>query len=493
MKNRVKSVICILISLILAFGLIACGTETSQPNPPVGSSETESKSETETESTTESETVTESETATESEKETETETESEKETETESETESEIEQPSYTYTDMDKTMYAINAVNVRDLPSTDGTKIGAIGKGESVQVTGKCNETNWYRISYAGGVAYVAASYFSEEKPKEEVPPENTDTKYIEGDVSNTNPDADEIFGKMHGTVLVIGKAGYETIGYSDSSATDYAQIITDLANALDGYSKVYSIPIPKSSGIQYDDAYQNVVHKTNQGTTIDKLLGKMGDKVVKVDVFETMWEHRNEYLYFRTDHHWTQTGAYYAYTEFCKAKGITPKLMNEYKQVVAHGYVGSYYNYSKQDGVAYAPFKRYPDTVYTYSPISNATMTITDRNGKSYNWPIVSDLTGKKGTYNCFIGGDNPYSIIKNKDVTDGSSCIVVKESFGNAFVPLLVDQYETVHIIDARYWKGDLVTFAKENNVQDVIMINNLSAIFSKDRRADLKKIIY
>ena len=84
MKNRVKSLIYILISLILAFGLIACGTETSQPNPPVGSSETESKSETETESTTESETVTESETATESEKE--TETESEKETETETET-----------------------------------------------------------------------------------------------------------------------------------------------------------------------------------------------------------------------------------------------------------------------------------------------------------------------------------------------------------------------------------------------------------------------
>lgn len=491
MCKKTKNLIVILLVVSMTFVLIACGNQAAGPNPSESTSDSDKQSESQTETQKESESEKESETETETQKE--TEKESEKETETEKESESE-KGPVYSYKDMDATMYAISTVNVRNAPSIDGEKIGSVTEGDAVKVTGLCNETGWYRIVFGDGVGYVNAYYFSAEKNQvDNNPPQDDVPGDIEGDVSNDNPDPDEVFGKMVGTVLVIGKAGYETVAYSDSSAQDYATIITDLANALDGYSKVYSIPIPKSSGIQYDDKYENVVHKTNQGTTIDKLLAKMGDKVVKVDVFETMWEHRYEYLYFRTDHHWTQTGAYYAYTEFCKAKGITPKLMSEYKQVVASGYIGSYYNYSKVDGVGYAPFKRYPDTVYTYIPTSNATMTVTDRNGKSFNWPIVSDLTGKKGTYNCFICGDNPYTVIKNKEVTDGSSCIVVKESFGNAFVPLLVDQYETVHIIDARYWRGNLITFAKENNVQDVIMINNLSAVMNSTRRSDLKKIIY
>ena len=62
---------------------------------------------------------------------------------------------------------------------------------------------------------------------------------------------------------------------------------------------------------------------------------------------------------------------------------------------------------------------------------------------------------------------------------MTDGSSCVVVKESFGNAFVPFLTDHYQTIHVIDYRYWKGSLSQFVTENNVQDVLFVNNLSAI--------------
>ena len=82
---------------------------------------------------------------------------------------------------------------------------------------------------------------------------------------------------------------------------------------------------------------------------------------------------------------------------------------------------------------------------------------------------------------YGTFITGDNSYSVINNPDVTDGSSCVVVKESFGNAFVPFLTDHYQTIHVIDFRYWKGSLSQFVTDNNVQDVLFVNNLSAIRS------------
>lgn len=94
----------------------------------------------------------------------ETEIETETEVETEIETETEPEEQ-YTYTDMSKTMYAKQAVNVRDLPSTDGNKLGGLSKAEEVTITGQCNETNWYRIEYNGSVGYVSDSYLVDEKP----------------------------------------------------------------------------------------------------------------------------------------------------------------------------------------------------------------------------------------------------------------------------------------------------------------------------------------
>ncbi len=88
---------------------------------------------------------------------------------------SKLERPKYTYTDMNKTMYAKSSVNVRDLPSTDGNKLGGLSSGQEVKVTGKCNETGWFRIDYNGKVAYVSNSYLQDNKPVAETPtPEPT-------------------------------------------------------------------------------------------------------------------------------------------------------------------------------------------------------------------------------------------------------------------------------------------------------------------------------
>ena len=75
--------------------------------------------------------------------------------------------PEYTYTDMDKTMYAQKSVNVRDLPTTDGQKLGALALNQEVNVTGQCAETAWYRIVYNDGVAYVSDKYLGDAKVEE--------------------------------------------------------------------------------------------------------------------------------------------------------------------------------------------------------------------------------------------------------------------------------------------------------------------------------------
>ena len=84
---------------------------------------------------------------------------------------------------------------------------------------------------------------------------------------------------------------------------------------------------------------------------------------------------------------------------------------------------------------------------------------------------------TGAK--YSCFAGSDNPLTVFQNKDVTDGSKCIVIKESFGNAMMPFIADHYQTVYEIDYRHWDGNLAEFAKKNGVTEVIFLNNMSML--------------
>lgn len=70
----------------------------------------------------------------------------------------------YSYTELSQTMYAQSTVNVRDLPEQSGAKLGSLTTNQEVTVTGQCNETGWYRISYNGGEGFVSDSYLGTEK-----------------------------------------------------------------------------------------------------------------------------------------------------------------------------------------------------------------------------------------------------------------------------------------------------------------------------------------
>lgn len=96
---------------------------------------------------------------------------------------SEPEQSTYSYTDKSATMYAQSSVNVRDLPDTNGNKVGGLSTNQEVSVTGQCNETGWYRINYNGGTAYVSNSYLGDSKVETK---KNTNSNNSSQSSSNT-------------------------------------------------------------------------------------------------------------------------------------------------------------------------------------------------------------------------------------------------------------------------------------------------------------------
>ena len=281
------------------------------------------------------------------------------------------------------------------------------------------------------------------------------------------------------GGVYVVGSAGYEMYNYVGSLAEKYQSTVNAVADSLSGVSQVYAMAIPLSSGITLPDELFSDIPGSDQAQAEKDILAGMGQNVKTIPLHDVMMSHRTEYIYFRTDHHWTALGAYYAYVQFCTAKGITPHNLSDYEVSQFPGFLGSFYN----DGGKPDAMKNDPDTVNAYHPVS---ATASMKHGDNENSPltggqvIFDESTASASLkYGTFIMGDNPFTVIENPEVSNGESCIVVKESFGNAFVPFLVDHYQTVYVVDYRYYSGSITQLARDKGVKDVLFVNNLSAI--------------
>ena len=281
------------------------------------------------------------------------------------------------------------------------------------------------------------------------------------------------------GGVYVVGSAGYEMYNYVGSLAEKYQSTVNAVAESLSGVSQVYAMAIPLSSGITLPDELFSDIPGSDQAQAEKDILAGMGQNVKTIPLHDVMMSHRTEYIYFRTDHHWTALGAYYAYVQFCTAKGITPHNLSDYEVSQFPGFLGSFYN----DGGKPDAMKNDPDTVNAYHPVSaTASMKYGDNeNSTLTGGQVIFDESTASASlkYGTFIMGDNPFTVIENPEVSNGESCIVVKESFGNAFVPFLVDHYQTVYVVDYRYYSGSVTQLARDKGVKDVLFVNNLSAI--------------
>lgn len=279
-----------------------------------------------------------------------------------------------------------------------------------------------------------------------------------------------------------VDNTAFEQYSYVDSSAQAYADIVNGVAEKLKGTVQVYDIAIPTAIGIVLpDDIAATLPNNSDQDAAIKKIFAKISDDVVKVNSYDNLMQHRDEYLYFHTDYHWNGRGAYYAYEAFCNAKGITPYTLEERKQQNFENFLGVLYWKNSSEDEA---LKTNPDTVEAFHPHSaNAKMRYTDQKGDTYDWDIIRDVSDWKPStkYSTFAAADNPIAVFENPDVTDGSVAVVVKESYGNALMPYLVDHYSTIYEIDYRYWTGNLVDFVREKGANDLIFANNLTMIGS------------
>ena len=305
-----------------------------------------------------------------------------------------------------------------------------------------------------------------------------------------TDPELDtpeESDASYAGSVVVVGDRAMEIPTRLDDLITSYAGAVGNLAAAMGPDVRTISLITPNGGEFYSPESLHTGEH--SQKDMIDFCYSQMNDKIITVDAYSKLRSHTDEYIYFRTDHHWTQLGAYYAYTAFCEAAGFDAVPLDQFQTGRYDIFLGSMYGFTEgypQSEV----LKQNPDYLEYYLPIADTHARYYADGNLESGTPVsvvyteLDDSVSNK--YLCFIGGDTPICIVES-DVP-GPTCIVLKESYGNAFVPFLTSHYGRIIVIDPREFNRDgkptlnLTEFAADQGADDLIVINYPYMINSK-----------
>lgn len=271
---------------------------------------------------------------------------------------------------------------------------------------------------------------------------------------------------------FISGDRGCYLFGGNRPVARQYAAILTafgDRLREVQPDTRVFNMVIPTSGEYYIPQRYQYMT--ASQKENIDYLYSSLGPSVQGVDADYWLRTHAQEYLYFRTDHHWTALGAYYAYVAYCHQAGVEPVSVSLLEKRTIQPFVGTIYNHTRD-----ARLQQNPDWVdyYMVDPGARAYLTTKAQPGQEQEVPVYAEYASGGNAYSVFIWADNPLFRIQTGAGT-GKSCLLMKESYGNAFAPWLMANYDTVYVIDYRHYEQSVYDFVVEHGVDDVLFLNN------------------
>lgn len=187
------------------------------------------------------------------------------------------------------------------------------------------------------------------------------------------------------------------------------------------------------------------------------------------VDLMPVFQEHIREELFYRTDHHWTSLGAYYAYAELMPAMGQTPVPLDQLtKTTVSEDFLGTTWS---STGAAWIR----PDRIDAYVPDTGVTVTVyrgaKGEPGSLYN----PEKLAVKDKYAYFMGGNQPLYVIEKDN--GGPRVLVVRDSYSDSLAPFLTLNCSEVHLFDPRYNRTSIPAYVAEHDIDAVIVLYSLA----------------
>ena len=189
-------------------------------------------------------------------------------------------------------------------------------------------------------------------------------------------------------------------------------------------------------------------------------------------DVYTPLMEHKDEDIFYRTDHHWTSLGAYYGYTGLAQALGYTPVPLSDYDATVrSTEFYGTVFSSS---GVRWVR----PDTITTYVPEDGITVVshTYDNAGNPVEEPrelYVESFLSVKDKYSMFLGGNQSLGVVKNANNPDGPKLLILRDSYADSLVPFLTAHYSEIHLIDPRYYHLSVKDYVEQNGIDQALVL--------------------
>ena len=286
---------------------------------------------------------------------------------------------------------------------------------------------------------------------------------------------AENVAGEQIGSLYLNGDSAYELYYFSEKAVRAHASLLNTV-QAMFPKVKLSAMIVPNSFGVILDPKVQEKLASSGMDQAIAYSYSLMDKRVNTVNVFDALSAHKKEYIYFRTDHHWTQLGAYYGYQEYCKSMGYSTRPLSDYQKLDFPEFYGTFYFFMNRP----ESLKGHPDQVTAYQGSLNS-MQYTDSKGNLQEGKLINDasqmLPGNK--YNCFMLGDHGYVEIHNEGAPRKKSILVLKDSYGNAFVPLLAQDYRDVYVVDYRHYQGNASSLIREKGIEEILFLNNIMGI--------------
>lgn len=271
-------------------------------------------------------------------------------------------------------------------------------------------------------------------------------------------------------SIIIFNNKAVQVFGGSAAASGKFAKLMTKYSEALGPDVKIYCMPIPVGSDFYLPSRVKGEGNK--EKNNIEYLFNVLPSGVSAVRVYDELSKHQNEYLYFRTDHHWTGRGAYYGYVAFCHAAGIEPLAMEQLQRKNCGRFLGSLYKRTRSNLLA-----EHADSVEMLMIRNNVQVKQLNYDNRSWKSGKIYQLC--RG-YGSFIGGDYPLTIMES-DVKNGKSIMVIKDSYGNPFAPYLSAHFEKVFVVDYRYYEGSVAKLISENQIGALVFAHNIYVINS------------
>ncbi|MBQ6878199.1 MAG: hypothetical protein IJO22_07365 [Oscillospiraceae bacterium] len=294
--------------------------------------------------------------------------------------------------------------------------------------------------------------------------------------------------GETVAGIFVYKGIAFELFGGSKSAAEYYASVVNKYGDAFGSGVKVYNMVIPKHAEFYpFPKKYQNI--SNSEKDSIDYIYSMYDSDVIAVDAYSVLEAHKDEYLYFNTDHHWTGLGAYYAYTAFMEAAGLDYYDYSSYTKHTIEGFLGTLYSGTNMAKA----LEENPDYVeWCEFPVANKTYQYNKGDLKNYfASSVMHGYASGPYSYGVFLGGDYPLTLIKT-DVNNGRKLVIIKESYGNAPATYIASGFEETYVVDERYYDGNLVELVESRGITDVLIINNCAAANTKFHIANIESLL-